>query len=91
MGVGMTPGEGYRLKAAELSGKAKNEQDILLRVELEQLALSYLRLAKQADKNIGDVYERPLNGLPPEDERAPRDPQQQQPQQQRNAGGNENG
>jgi hypothetical protein len=47
----MSTGDDYRVRAAELHVKAKAEIDTQRRVELELLALSYLRLAEQADRN----------------------------------------
>ena len=54
-------GEQYRVRAIELREQAKNEQRQTVRDELERLALSYLRLAEQADQNelIDVVYETP--------------------------------
>jgi hypothetical protein len=47
----MTSGDEYRKKAAELRAKARFESDPVLRPDLEALALSYVRLAEQADRN----------------------------------------
>ena len=54
-------GETYRVRATELHEQAKNEPRQTVREELERLALSYLRLAEQADQNelIEVVYETP--------------------------------
>ena len=43
------PGDAYRLKAADMLGKA--EQHELFRNEFESLAKAFLRLADQADRN----------------------------------------
>jgi hypothetical protein len=58
----MTSGDVYRRKAAEFTFKAAAEPDAELRVEFEHLAVAYLRLAEQADRNsLTDiVYETPL-------------------------------
>jgi hypothetical protein len=57
----MSGGSAYRLKAAELAARATTEQDPSTRAELESLALAYLRLADQADRNQASdlVYETP--------------------------------
>jgi hypothetical protein len=47
----MTPADGYRVKAAELMARARLDTNPMLRVECENLALAYLRLADQADRN----------------------------------------
>ena len=71
------PGDSYRIKASELNAEARQEPDAARRKELENLAMAYLRLADQAERNSHNniVYETP-----------PRRPvvqqqQQQQPQQ----------
>ena len=57
----MTPGDAYRAKAAELHEKAKKEINPAARAELEGMALGYLRLARQAERNaLTDiVYDPP--------------------------------
>ena len=57
----MTPDE-YRVKAADLTAKARQETNPRIRDELDRLALSYRRLAEQATKNsrIDLVYETPV-------------------------------
>jgi hypothetical protein len=69
----------YRIKAAELNTRAKQEPNPLTRAQLENLALAYLRLADQAEKNAATdiVYE-----TPPSLSERPQIQQQQQPQQQ---------
>jgi hypothetical protein len=59
-------GDEYRVKAAELHARSKQETDPFLRAELEHLAHGYLRLAEQADRNAqNDVtYEPPLEQQP---------------------------
>src|SRR5207253_2574425 len=47
----MPTGDEYRRLAADLSERAKREPDSLTRAEFQNLAVSYLRLAAQADKN----------------------------------------
>ena len=47
----MTAGDSYRKLAAELRAKAKRETSVHVALELEHLALCYLRLAEQADDN----------------------------------------
>ena len=44
-------GHAYRQLAAELKAKAEHESNVDIAVELEHLALCYLRLAAQADSN----------------------------------------
>lgn len=58
----MSAGDEYRVKAADLTAKAKSESHESVRTELETLALGYLRLATQADRNAIPtdlVYETP--------------------------------
>jgi hypothetical protein len=57
----MTSGDFYRTKAAELRAKALHESSPVVQSELENLAVAYLRLAEQADRNqLLDVsYETP--------------------------------
>jgi hypothetical protein len=64
----MPPGDAYRAKAAELFGKSATEANAEARAELETLALSYLRLADQADRNSTTdiVYVTPGPAIPPE-------------------------
>jgi len=47
----MTPGETYRVMAAKLDAKARDEGDPSLKRELFGLAASYRRLSEQADRN----------------------------------------
>jgi len=74
----MAPADQYRIKAAELNAQAKLAPNASLRAECENLALSYLRLADQAEKNAQTdiVYE------PPTATARPQAQQQQQQQQQ---------
>jgi hypothetical protein len=66
----------YRSKAADMNARAKRESNMLTRAEYEHLALSYLRLAGQAERNAATdiVYETPRL------ERTQVPQQQQQPQ-----------
>jgi len=67
------PGDSYRIKASDLKAEARQETNAARRVELETLAMAYLRLADQAERNSLNnvVYETP-----------PRRPVVQQQQQQ---------
>jgi hypothetical protein len=58
-GARMPTGDEYRRLAADLSERAKREPDSLTRAEFQNLAVAYLRLAAQADKNskVDLVYE----------------------------------
>jgi len=47
----MTGQEEYLLRAAALSAKAQAETDHARKVEIENLARAYLRLAEQAERN----------------------------------------
>jgi hypothetical protein len=49
--AGMTQREEYLLRAAELHAKAQAERDNIRKLEFENLARAYLRLAKQAERN----------------------------------------
>jgi hypothetical protein len=68
----MTPGDEYRARAAELRAKAQGDAAPAIQHEYENLALAYLRLAAQADRNSQTdvVYEhapdRPRNGTNPQ-------------------------
>ena len=44
-------GDEYRIKAAELHAQAQCHTTSKLRVQFENLAKAYLRLAEQADRN----------------------------------------
>ena len=59
----MTHGNAYRAKANEFMAKAKSESNPALRLQYEQFAQSYLRLAEQADRNQRSdlVYETPAS------------------------------
>ena len=58
----MPSGDDYRIKAIDIHAQAKPETNWFNRAELEALALAYLRLAEQADRNAKTdvVYEPPL-------------------------------
>ena len=57
----MTSADEYRVKAADLIAKARQETNLRIRGQLDTLALSYMRLAEQADRNsrVDLVYETP--------------------------------
>jgi hypothetical protein len=57
----MTTGDQYRVKAAEMYALARAETETSARKALQNLALSYIRLAAQADRNarMGILYEPP--------------------------------
>jgi hypothetical protein len=59
--AGMTPRKEYLLRAAELSAKAQAENDHARKVEFQNLARAFLRLAEQAERNShSDIgYETP--------------------------------
>jgi len=67
----MATGDGYRVKAADMSAKARDEANPEVRAALDQLVLAYLRLAEHADRN---------GSHPVETHAAPGMLQQQQPQ-----------
>ena len=58
----MPLGDDYRAKATQMYERARKEPNRFIRVEFENLALAYLRLAAQADRNgtTDLVYETPL-------------------------------
>jgi hypothetical protein len=70
--------EEYRIKAADMDARAKRESTIPTKAEYQNLALAYLRLAEQAEKNAATdlVYETP----PPLRHAAQQAQQQQQGQ-----------
>jgi len=47
----MTPRDIYLMRAAELIAKLDGESDLALKVEFDNLARAYLRLAEQAERN----------------------------------------
>ena len=53
--------QGYLLRAAELSAKAQAENDHDCKIEFQNLARAFLRLAEQAERNehTDIVYETP--------------------------------
>jgi hypothetical protein len=59
----MPTADEYHKKAADMNALAKREPNMLTRAEYENLALSYLRLAAQAERNAATdiVYEPPLS------------------------------
>ena len=58
----MTPRDQYLLRAAEFSAMAQAETDRADKVEFENLARAYLRLAEQAERNsqAATIYETAL-------------------------------
>ena len=86
----MTPADRYRVKAAELMARARLDTNPMLRLECENLALAYLRLAEQADRNAqteaGSQLQasqiQAISGSPSGQETAQPGQQQQQQQQQ---------
>ncbi len=46
----MNPNEQYRARAAEFEARARQEMDPTVRIELQNIARSFLRLAEQADR-----------------------------------------
>jgi hypothetical protein len=70
----MGSGDHYRVKAADMNARAKSEPNPFIRAEYENLALAYLRLADQAERNATTdiVYE------PPPQQQMSQPPQQQQ-------------
>jgi hypothetical protein len=80
----MPSGDDYRIKAIDIHAQAQLETNYFNRAELEALAMAYLRLAEQADRNAKTnvVCEPPTmqQHHPPQVEQ-----QQQQSQQQSEA------
>jgi hypothetical protein len=55
----------YRAKAAELAARMKDETNPAIRLDLQRLSASYLRLADQARVNSRtDVVEAPMQNQP---------------------------
>jgi hypothetical protein len=57
----MGPREEYLLRAAELSAMAQIETDLADKVEFENLARAYLRLAEQAERNNQGYKTAPMD------------------------------
>ena len=75
----MTAGDDYRAKAAAMNARAKQERNVLLRAEFDNLALAYLRLGDQADRNAqADLVDE----TPPSSAAQPQQQQQAQPEKQ---------
>ena len=73
---GEVPGDAYRIKASELNAEARQEPNAARRTELENLAMAYLRLADQAERNaLNEMY-----GIPSPQRAVQQQQQQQQPQ-----------
>jgi hypothetical protein len=58
----VTVGERYRDKARELLARAEVETSSILKIEFEELAGAYLRLAEQAERNDALIVEFELSG-----------------------------
>jgi len=71
----MPTADEYRAKAVDMNARAEREPNMLTRAEFGNLALAYLRLADQAEKNAMTdiVYQTPVPSTQPQ-------VQQQQPQ-----------
>jgi hypothetical protein len=67
----MATGDSYRVKAADIRARAREESNPEVRAALDQLVLAYLRLAEHSDRNPPP---------PSETHAAPPMLQQQQPQ-----------
>ena len=75
----MTAGDEYRAKAAAMNARAKQERNLLIRAEFDNLALAYLRLAEQAERNAqADL----IDETPPLSAAQPQQQQQAQPRKQ---------
>ena len=76
----MSASDEYRAKAAQLRARAQPELSALSQASLENLALSYLRLAEQAEKNATTdlVYETPQRLQPAQQSQQLQQQQQQQ-------------
>jgi hypothetical protein len=53
----MVAGDGYRVKALELLARADSENDQTIKAEFENLAVAFLRLAEQAERNAALIIE----------------------------------
>ena len=65
----MSSADNYRILAVKMRAHAQRERQPALRVEWEQLALCYIRLAEQAERNSHTdiVYEPPPSRPPAPD------------------------
>lgn len=70
----MLPGDKYRVLAAKMDAKAREEHNPTLKAELAHMAAAYRRLSEQADRNAS------LNVSYATPEPKPQMQQQQQPQ-----------
>ena len=63
----MVPGDNYRAKALELLARAEIESDPQIRAELENLAMAFVRLARQAERNsqLANYEPHPLKIIGP--------------------------
>jgi len=78
----MYAGDDYRIKAADMNAKARAETNPRTRAELKHLALAYLRLADQADRNATLISSTEQPAAPLQQQQQ----QQQQPQSKRQRG-----
>jgi hypothetical protein len=76
----MSASDEYRAKAAQLRARAQQELSAVSQASLKNLALSYLRLAEQAEKNATTdlVYETPQRLQPAQQSQQLQQQQQQQ-------------
>ena len=75
----MPTADEYRIKATELNAQAKSASSPLLCAQLENLALAYLRLADQADKNATtDIVYEPPSEQPPMQQQQQRQPEKKE-------------
>ena len=81
----MAAGDDYRIKAADVHAKAKGESSLRTRAELESLALAYLRLADQAERNAGFQSSMDRSAVPVRQQQQQQQ-QQQQPQSKKDRG-----
>jgi hypothetical protein len=58
----MAVGDQYRAKALEVLAHAETENDLAMRRDLEMMAVAYLRLAEQAERNQNFVVEAERTG-----------------------------
>ena len=77
----MATGDEYRVRAADMQARARDEHNPEIRADFESLAMAYLRLADQADRRV--LYEaNPRQTHPAHPTQQQQQPQQQQQQPQ---------
>jgi hypothetical protein len=74
----MAAGDDYRIKAADMNAKARQETSPQTRSELKKLVLAYLRLADHADRNA-DVAPPAERSRPPVQQQQQQQPSQRKP------------